>query len=126
MRTWHVTFPHIYVCLTPCLPAQVRAAIEAATTREAIEVIERHLKAGSLAFLGGDAAAVGGGEVVAPAGDGVTGGAGAAGAMDVSEESKGGTPAPAPAAAPPAAARVKLPAGESAADGDADEDMEMA
>lgn len=37
--------------LTDAQKALVRAAIEAATTREDIDVIERHLKAGSLAFL---------------------------------------------------------------------------
>ena len=37
--------------LTDAQKVQVRAAIEAATTREEIEVIEKHLKAGSLAFL---------------------------------------------------------------------------
>ena len=37
--------------LTDAQKVEVRAAIEAATTREEIEVIEKHLKAGSLAFL---------------------------------------------------------------------------
>ena len=37
--------------LTDAQKVQVRAAIEAATTREEIGVIEKHLKAGSLAFL---------------------------------------------------------------------------
>ena len=37
--------------LTDAQKVQVLAAIEAATTREEIEVIEKHLKAGSLAFL---------------------------------------------------------------------------
>jgi len=101
--------------LTDAQKALVRAAIEAATTREDIEVIERHLKAGSLAFLGDAAAGGSGGS------SGVAGGH-----AEASEESKGGgTPAPAAAAAA-ASARVKLPAAPAAADGDADEDMDMA
>jgi len=100
--------------LTDAQKALVRAAIEAATTREDIEVIERHLKAGSLAFLG-DAAA-----------GSIGGSSGGGGLAEASEESKGGgTPAPAAAAAA-ASARVKLPAAPAAADGDADEDMDMA
>eukprot|EP00596_Hydrurales_sp_CCMP1899_P008240 CAMPEP_0119037246 /NCGR_PEP_ID=MMETSP1177-20130426/5499_1 /TAXON_ID=2985 /ORGANISM="Ochromonas sp, Strain CCMP1899" /LENGTH=54 /DNA_ID=CAMNT_0006998263 /DNA_START=681 /DNA_END=842 /DNA_ORIENTATION=- len=37
--------------LTDVQKAQVRTAIESAKTREEIDVIEKHLKAGSLEFL---------------------------------------------------------------------------